>query len=93
MGTILLAFEEDPLMAYKASTDPDMMYMHQAMKEPDRDHFIEAMQKEVRDESKNGNFSVIHKSKVPKGTTMLPSIWQMKRKRDIRTRQVKKWKA
>jgi hypothetical protein len=63
------------------------------VKEPDRDNFIEAMQKEVRDQSKNGNFSVIHKSKVPKGATTLPSVWQMKRKCDIRTRQVKKWKA
>jgi len=24
---------------------------------------------------------------------VLPSVWQMKRKRDIKTRQVKKWKA
>ncbi len=48
--------EEDPLMAYKASADPDTMYMHQAVKEPDRDQFIQAMQKEVRDQSGNGNF-------------------------------------
>ncbi len=85
--------EEDPLMAYKASADPDTMYMHQAVKEPDRDQFIAAMQKEVRDQSENQNFSVIHKSKVPRGATTLPSVWQMKRKRDIKTRQVKKWKA
>jgi hypothetical protein len=56
-------------MAYKASADPDTMYMHQAVKEPDRDQFIAAMQKEVRDQSENRNFSVIHKSKVPKGAT------------------------
>jgi transposase InsO family protein len=85
--------EKDPLLAYKASSDPDTMYMHQAVKEPDRDNFIEAMQKEVRDQSENGNFSVVHKSKVPRGATTLPSVWQMKRKRDIRTRQIKKWKA
>ena len=87
------AMDEDPLLAYKASADPDTMYMHQAVKEPDKDHFIAAMQKEVRDQSENGNFSVIHKSMVPKGATTLPSVWQMKRKRDIRTRQIKKWKA
>jgi hypothetical protein len=86
--------KEDPLMAYKASADPDTMYMHQAVKEPDKDKFIdEAMQKEVRDQSENGNFSVVHKSDVPKGATTLPSVWQMKRKRDIHTRQVKKWKV
>ena len=27
--------EEHTLLAYKASTDPDTMYMHKAMKEPD----------------------------------------------------------
>jgi hypothetical protein len=51
------------------------------------------MQKEVRDQSKNGNFLVIHRSKVSKGAATLPSVWQMKWKQDIRTCQVKKWKA
>jgi hypothetical protein len=37
--------DEDPLMAYKASADPDTMYIHKAIKEPNRDQFIEAMQK------------------------------------------------
>ena len=35
-------------MAYKASTDPDTMYMHQALKEPDKRQFINAMVKEVQ---------------------------------------------
>ena len=28
-------FDIDPLMAYKATSDSDTMYMHQAMKQPD----------------------------------------------------------
>lgn len=63
------------------------------MLEPDKKQFVEAMEKEVRDQSENGNFSAIHRSKLPKGATVLPAVWQMKRKRDIRTRKVKKWKA
>ena len=51
------------------------------------------MIKEVKDQAGNGNFSVIHISEVPKGATILPAVWQMKRKRDIRTRKVKKHKA
>jgi hypothetical protein len=70
--------------------DPDVMYMHQAIKEPDREKFIEGMQKEVRDQSKNGNFLVIHRSKVSKGAMTLPSVWQMKQKRNIQTQQAKK---
>ena len=80
-------------MAYKATSDPDTMYLHQAMQEPDKKEFVEAMQKEVRDQYENGNFSIIHKSKLPQGATVLPAVWQMKRKRDIKTRNVKKWKA
>ena len=84
---------EHPLMIFKASADPDTMYMHQAMKEPDRAEFIEAMKKEVKDQMDNGNFSIVLASTVPKGTTIFPAVWQMKRKRDIKTRKVKKYKA
>ena len=82
-----------PLVAFKATSDPDTMYLHEAMKEPDREEFIDAMHKEVKDQSDNGNFEITHKSKVPKGATILPTVWQMKRKRNIRTRQIKKYKA
>ena len=30
---------------------------------------------------------------VPKNATLLPAMWQMKRKRHIKTREVYKWKA
>ena len=85
--------EEEPLLVFKATADPDTMYMHQAMKEPDRAEFIKAMEKEVKDQMDNGNFSIVLASSVPKGTTIFPAVWQMKRKRDIKTRKVKKYKA
>jgi hypothetical protein len=84
---------ENPLLAYKASTDPDTMYMHEAMREPDREEFKKAMEKEVHDQMENGNFSIIKRQAVPKGKTILPAVWQMKRKRDILTREIKKYKA
>ena len=83
----------DPLLAYKASSDPDTMYLHQAMKQPDRQQFQEAMIKEVEDQMSNGNFSIVHRSKVPRNHAILPAVWQMKRKGDIRTRAIKKHKA
>lgn len=89
----LLDEMQDPIMAYKATSDPDTMYMHQAMQEPDKKQFVEAMKKEVRDQSENGNFTVMHKSELPKGATVLPAVWQMKRKRDIKTQRIKKHKA
>ena len=84
---------KDPLFAYKATTDPDTMYLHKAMKEPDWAEFVKAMLKEVNDQMENGNFLIMHKLKVPKDKTILPAVWQMKCKHNIRTRKVKKWKA
>ena len=85
--------KDDPLLAFKATSDPDTMYLHQAMNQPDREHFKAAMKKEMADQIDNGNFTLIKRSKVPKGKIILPAVWQMKRKRDIKTRQVKKYKA
>ena len=87
------ACQQRPLLAYKASTDPDTMYMHEAMREPDKVEFLKAMEKEVEDQMKNGNYSIVNKNDVPKSSTILPAVWQMKRKRDIKTREVKKYKA
>ena len=69
------------------------MYHHEAMLQNDRKEFLKAMKKEVDDQMANGNFTLMHRSKLPKGATVLPAVWQMKRKRDISTRQVKKYKA
>ena len=85
--------EQDPLQAFKAMADPDTMYMHEAMKQHDADHFRKAMEKEWNDQMNNGNFTIIDRIKVPEGAAVLPAVWQMKRKRDIKTRQVKKYKA
>ena len=83
----------DPLVTYKAVSDPDTLYYHQAMKEKDRERFQESMLKEVTDQFDNGNFTVIHKSEVPKGQTILPAVWQMRRKRDAKDGSIKKYKA
>ena len=85
--------EYDNPMICKATTDPDTMYMHEAMREHDRNKFIDAMEKEVRDQVENGNFTIVHRDDVPADQTILPAVWQMKRKRDIRTRDIKKYKA
>ena len=71
---------DNPLLAFKASTDPDTMCMHEAMKEPDKKEFIRAMSKEVTDQSENGNFSLVPKTEVPKGALIMRGVCQMKRK-------------
>ena len=81
------------LMAYKATTDPDSMYLHEAIQQEDKAKFLKAMLEEVRDQMDNGNFSIIKINQVPKGSTILPCGWQMKIKRHINIRNIKLWKA
>lgn len=85
--------EQHPMVAYTASSDPDTMYHHEAMRQPDRQQFIEAMEKEVLAQEGAGNWTLTLLNKVPQGSTILPAVWQMKRKRRISTREVYKHKA
>jgi hypothetical protein len=82
----------DPL-AFMSSTDEDTMYYDQAMWAPDKQNFIEAIVKEVNDHITSKHWILIPMSQVPKGVKVLDSVWSMKRKRDIKTRQVYKHKA
>ena len=72
-------------MSYKATADPDTMYMHEALCEHDHSRFINAMDKEVKDQIDNGNFTIAHRDDIPAGQTILPTVWQMKQKCNIRT--------
>ena len=94
-NTEILHYEliDDPLIAMKAQSDPDTMYHHQAMKQSDHKQFQNAMEKEIQDQMNNKNFILIPKSSVPPGATILKAVWQMKRKRDIKTGKITKYKA
>ena len=59
----------------KASTDPDIMYLHQVLKQQDKEKFIDAMKKEVEDQMKNGNFTVVERKTVPQGKYILSAVW------------------
>ena len=48
--------ENDQLLAFKATSDPDTMHMHQAMRQKDKESFKEAMKKEWSNQLENGNF-------------------------------------
>ena len=80
-------------VAYAASANQDIMYLHEAMKAPDHDHFKKAMDKELKDHIVRKHWEVVPRSKVPKGTRVLNMVWAMWCKRHIDTREVYKWKA
>jgi Reverse transcriptase (RNA-dependent DNA polymerase) len=90
----LKQFEVDPIaFALKATSDPDTMYYHEAMKQPDALEFQAAMTKEVDDHTAKRHWEIVRRDQVPVGIKVLPSVWGMKRKRRIATREVYKWKA
>ena len=53
-------------MVFKASSDPDIMYLHEAMRQKGRKEFIDAMEKEVHDQMANGNFTIVQNRKFQK---------------------------
>ena len=63
------------------------------MQQPDKAQFKQAMKEEVESFDENNNWKLLHRSKLPQGATVLPAIWQMKRKRRIATQEIYKWKA
>ena len=69
------------------------MYMHEAMKEPDAGEFKKAMRAEMDAQIEGKVLELTHINDVPKNATLLPVVWQMKCKRQIKTRMVYKWKA
>ena len=83
---------KDPI-SFAASSDPDTLYWHQAMKQPDAEEFRKAAIKEFNDHCEKKHWVIIDRSEVPPGKNVLPAVWSMKRKRNILTRKVIKYKA
>jgi hypothetical protein len=83
----------DPIAFLSHHSDPDTMYFHEAIRQPDREDFIKAIIKEINDHINRKHWILVLREKVPKGTKILDSVWAMKRKRDLVTREVYKHKA
>jgi hypothetical protein len=63
-------------VAFMALSNQDTMYFHQAIKGTDQKQLTQAIIKEVNDHIKNKNWELTSRDKVPKGTTILPSVGQ-----------------
>jgi len=83
---------KDPI-SFAGLIEKDTMYYHEAMGAPDREEFIKAIVKEINDHIDGKHWVIINESDVPNDTIILDSVWSMKRKRNILTRQVYKWKT
>ena len=64
-------------IVYAASSDPDILYLHEAMKAPDQAQFLQAMEREIKGHEEGKHWVLIPKHQVPKGTKVLDTIWSM----------------
>jgi hypothetical protein len=63
------------------------------MRQPDSEHFVEAMKEEITSQVEGGVYSIIHQGERPQEATLLPAVWQMRRKRNVVTGDIKRYKT
>ena len=68
------------LIAYTASSNPDVMYLNEAMKEHDKKQFIETMLKEVQSQMTGSHYIIMKRSQVPEGAQIFPLVWAMQKR-------------
>jgi hypothetical protein len=79
-------------IAFHAEMMGDIMYLNQALQQSDAKEFVEAVVKEVNGHMDCNNWTLKKQSKVPDDTQIIPSVWSMRRKRNLTTNQVKSHK-
>ena len=80
-------------IAFHAEMMGDIMYFHQAMQQPDASEFVKAVVKEVNGHTKQNHWKLVPRSEVPDDCDVIPSVWSMRRKRDITTNEISKYKS
>jgi Reverse transcriptase (RNA-dependent DNA polymerase) len=77
-------------VALQATNDPDTLYYRQVLNE--KDMFTTAMEHEIKQHNDNQNWVPVKRSTVPSTSRILPSVWSMRRKRNLTTGEVLKYK-
>jgi hypothetical protein len=71
----------------------NIMYFQQALNQPYAKQFVHAVVKEVNEHVKNNHWALVICNTVPDDAQIVPSVWSMRRKRDLTTNEVKSHKA
>ncbi len=80
-------------ISFHAENMGDIMYLHQALQQQDASEFVKAVVKEVNSHVEQKHWRLIEHSKIPKGMDPLPAVWAMRRKRNLTTYEITKYKA
>jgi len=84
---------EKPLLAYAASSDPDILTLPNVIKAPDREEFREAMLQEFDSHCGKKHWLFVLQSSLPRRTKVLQSVWAIRHKRRIATGKIHTWKG
>jgi hypothetical protein len=80
-------------VAFHAKMMGDIMYYHQALQQPDAKQFADAIIKEVNGHVDNNHWNLVKREDVPEDAQVVPSVWSMRRKRNLTTNKITKHKA
>ena len=80
-------------IAFHTEMMGDIMYLNQALEQPDADEFVKAVVKEINGHVENKNWELIRRDQVPADAEVVPSVWAMRRKRNLTTGAITKYKA
>jgi hypothetical protein len=80
-------------IAFHAEMMGDIMYFQQALRQHDAKDFVQAVIKEINGHVDCDNWTLKKRSEVPDDVQIVPSVWSMRRKRDLTTNEIKSHKA
>ncbi len=80
-------------IAFHTKMMGDIMYLQKALRQPDAKEIVQAVVKEVNGHVDSNNWTLKKRDEVPDDAQIVPSVWSMRRKRNLTTNQVKSHKA
>ena len=80
-------------VTFAAEMMGEIMYFHQAMQQEDSDEFVDAVVKEINGDVDNKSWELVNIEDVPKDAEIIHSVWFMRRKRNLVTYKITKYKA
>jgi hypothetical protein len=68
----------------------NVMHLHQALRQPGSHQFVDSVIKEINGHVDQKHWEVTPRADVPEDTDVLPSVWAVRRKRNLTTNEVTK---
>jgi hypothetical protein len=80
-------------ITFHAEMMGDIMYLQQALRQPNAKEFVKAVAKEINGHVDNKNWELVPCNTVPADAQIVPSVWSMRRKHYLTTKDIKSHKA